>query len=290
MRDLQGRTAVVTGGAGGIGLALAKRCAAAGMNIMIADVDSTALAAALDTVSAFGTDVASTVVDVADPAAVQTLADHTFDRFGEVHLLCNNAGVGPGGVMWEIPLAQWRWVLDVGLWGIIHGVRSFVPRMLLQEGHGHILNTASVAGLFGSPGMGAYAATKHAVVGMSQSLQHDLELAGGTIGVTVLCPGMTRTRMNESGRLWPTERLGAKPAAGLEPSHPATRGAFYRLMEESGVEPSYVADTAIAAVQRGDFWALPDRSVVNRLEQRVKTMSRTKPRLTKSPRMNKEQF
>lgn len=253
--------AVVTGAAAGIGYALAARCAADGMPLVVADVDPAALDDAARRLGEMGATVLAVPTDVTDPASVEALAECSWERFGAVALVCNNAGVGPGGVAWEIPESVWRWVIDVDLWGVVNGVRAFVPR-LVEQGHGHVLNTSSVAGLVGTHGMAPYSAAKHAVIGLSQSLRRDLELAGSPVAVTVLCPGMTRTRMNESGRAWPSARLGPPPAGGLEPSHPATRAEFYARMDSEGQDADAVAAAALAAVREGRFWAVPDAGVL----------------------------
>jgi NAD(P)-dependent dehydrogenase (short-subunit alcohol dehydrogenase family) len=257
--------AVVTGAAGGIGFALAARCAADGMPVVLADVDPAALDEAARRLTDTGATVLALPTDVTDPASVEALAERSWERFGAVALVCNNAGVGPGGVAWEIPESVWRWVIDVDLWGVVYGLQAFVPR-LVEQGHGHVLNTSSVAGLVGTPGMAPYSAAKHAVIGLSQSLRRDLELAGSPVGVTVLCPGMTRTRMNESGRAWPSDRLGPPPEGGLEPSHPATRAEFYARMNTEGQDADIVAAAALAAVREGRFWAVPDAGVLARVE------------------------
>ena len=194
MDQLRDRAAVVTGAASGIGLALSERLLDEGMSVVLADVDPAALDTEVRRLTDAGATVLAVPTDVSDAAAVEDLAATAWSRFGAVHVVCNNAGVGPGGVAWEIPEQVWRWVIDVDLWGVIHGIRAFVPRLVEQD-IGHVVNTASVAGLVGTPGMAPYSAAKHAVVGLSQSLRRDLELAGSAVGVSVLCPGMTRTRM-----------------------------------------------------------------------------------------------
>src|SRR5690242_3542400 len=162
MKDLAGKVAVVTGAASGIGLGLATRFVAEGAKVVLADVEKPALDDAVSKLEADGGEVAGVVTDVTVPAQVDALADAAFARFGEVHMLCNNAGVGGGGLSWEAPLSTWEWVLGVNMWGVIHGLRAFVPRMLGQP-EGHVVNTASVAGLVAAPFMGPYNASKHAV-------------------------------------------------------------------------------------------------------------------------------
>jgi len=262
MQDLAGRVAVVTGGASGIGLALAARLAAAGMRLVLADVEAGALDAAVDGLRSDGAEVLGVLTDVADADQVEALAAATVAAFGTAHLVCLNAGVAAGGVSWELPERTWRWVVDVTLWGVVHGVRSFVPRLVAQ-GSGHVLVTASIGGLIGSPGMAPYSATKHAVIGIAESLREDLRLAGSPVGVSVLCPGFTRTRMNDSGRSWP-ERLGPPPADGLAPGHPQLREAFLARMDDA-MEPADVAAEAVDAILADRFWVVPDADVAGRL-------------------------
>ena len=270
MRELEGKVAVVTGGASGIGLALAQSFALHGMRIVLADVERAALDRAADELREGGAEVLAVETDVSVGESVEALATRTFGRFGTAHIVCNNAGVGPGGVTWEIPVRAWEWVLGVDLWGVIHGIRAFVPR-LVQQGEGHVVNTASVAGLIASPGMAPYAAAKHAVVGLSQSLAHDLQLAGSAVRVSVLCPSATRTAMNQSGRNWPA-RLGDPPDTGLEPGHPATRHRYGRLHDGSAAEPTDVADEVVAAVRSGAFWVITDPDRGTRLPAHVRGM------------------
>ena len=209
MRDLEGKVAVVTGGASGIGRAMAAQFAADGMQVVIADVEAAALEATSGELGVVGVQT-----DVGDAASVQALADHVCDRFGTVHVLCNNAGVGGGGQIADLTLADWKWVLDVNLWGVIHGLHSFLPRILANPDGGHVVNTASMAGLFASAGMGPYNATKFAVVAISETLSKELQAAGSSVGVSVLCPGFVRTNIFDSQRNRPDALRNATKAVG----------------------------------------------------------------------------
>ena len=198
MRELTKRVAVVTGAASGIGLAMAERFAREQMSVVMADIEAGPLQAAADLVRSQGVEVLSSVVDVSSAEAVEALAAESYARFGAVHVLCNNAGVGGGGAQATLSVAEWNWVLGVNLHGVVHGIASFLPRMVAGGEEGHIVNTASMAGHLAFGGMGPYNASKYAVVGISESLFH--ELAGSPIGMSVLCPGRVNTKIGQSGR------------------------------------------------------------------------------------------
>src|SRR5262245_35411600 len=198
MRDLSGKTAFVTGGASGIGLALARSFAEAGMKVMLADIESNALAPAVGSLRGLGPDVRAVACDVTDPESVARAAQASFEAFGHVHVVCNNAGVAAGSGVDDISLANWRWVLDVNLMGVLHGVHAFLPHIRAHSEGGHIVNTASMAGMQSGLGFSPYSASKFAVVNMSEGLAMQLRPLG--IGVTVVCPGFVRTRISESRR------------------------------------------------------------------------------------------
>ena len=242
MDDLTAKVAVVTGGASGIGKALATRFAAEGMQVMIADVEEAALAAAADELGVVGVRT-----DVSDAASVQALADAAVERFGTVHLVCNNAGVGGGGPIRSQSLDDWRWIVDVNLWGVIYGIHSFLPLLLANEDGGHIVNTASLAGLAVAPGLGPYCVTKFGVVALSETLAAELAADGSAVGVSVLCPGFVRTNIFTSGRNRPA-RLG-RQAKTPRPSEDV-RAAIEPLF----IEPSQVADDVVDAVVHDKFW------------------------------------
>jgi NAD(P)-dependent dehydrogenase (short-subunit alcohol dehydrogenase family) len=252
--ELGGRVAVVTGAASGIGLGLAAKAAALGMQVVMADIEKVALDEAAAEVSGLGTKVLPITTDVSDTASVEQLAAAAEAAFGPVWLLCNNAGVAGGGLTWEISPSTWQWVLGVNMWGVIHGIAAFLPGMV-ERGEGHVVNTASMAGLLASPGMAPYTASKHAVVGISETLYRDLELMGSGVGVSVLCPGFVNTRIGEADRNWPS-RLGPPPVAQDTPMAEMVREALQARLA-GGTPPSEVADEVFDAVADRRFWILP---------------------------------
>lgn len=250
MKELAGKTAFVTGGASGIGFALGRAFAEAGMNVMLADVETDALAAAVRSLASFGPDVRGVVCDVADPLSVERAAKACYEAFGNVHVVCNNAGVAAAGGIDNISLDNWRWVLDVNLTGVLHGIRTFLPHIRAHGEGGHIVNTASMAGMDSGLGFSPYVASKFAVVGMSEGLAVQLKPLG--IGVTVLCPGYVRTRIGESGRNRP-ERYG--PAPTLDPASPAgTLVAQIAQLLQAGLDPSEVAARVLTAIREDELY------------------------------------
>jgi NAD(P)-dependent dehydrogenase (short-subunit alcohol dehydrogenase family) len=259
MRELAGKTAFVTGGASGIGFALGRAFADAGMKVMLADIETDALAAAVKSLHNVGPDVRGIDCDVTDAASVERAAKTTFDAFGNVHVICNNAGVAAGGGIEDIALDSWRWVLDVNLMGVVHGIRAFLPHMRAHGEGGHIVNTASMAGMQSGLGFGPYTASKFAVVGMSEGLAPQLAPFG--IGVSVLCPGFVRTRIGESGRNRPQE-YGA--AQTLDPEGPtAAMVAQIAELIQAGIDPSDVAARVLAAIRADDLYVFthPDMRI-----------------------------
>ncbi|HEU0171552.1 MAG TPA: SDR family NAD(P)-dependent oxidoreductase [Acidimicrobiales bacterium] len=256
MDEFEGKVAVVTGAASGIGRALVDRFALEGMRVVLADVERDALdIAATALADEFGAgNVLAVPTDVRDDRAVDALAAATFDRFGAAHVVCNNAGVGVGGLAWTIPADRWRWIVDVNLLSVAHGVRAFVPRMI-EQGEGHVVNTASAAGILTGPAMAPYYATKHGVVALSEALYFDLQLTGATdVGVSVLCPEWVRTRIYESERNRPGD-VGEMPAPGGEAGEaaPGMRDVLQGLVD-SGLDPADVAGTVVDAIRSGRFW------------------------------------
>lgn len=246
-----GQVAVVTGAASGIGLALCHAFAAEGCSVVLADVERDALERAAEAVAAHGVATSVVPTDVSDPAQVAALAAATIDRFGGVDIVCNNAGVSGAGDPWFGPIETWEWVFGVNLWGVVHGVRAFLPH-LVERGGGHIVNTASMLGLFAgmSP---VYDATKHGVVALTESLYHSMQAAGLGVGVSCLCPGWVRTGIIESDRNWPSE-LGEPPGvdAGAE-----IRRAHIRRAVDEGMQPAVVADLVVESIREDRYWVLP---------------------------------
>jgi NAD(P)-dependent dehydrogenase (short-subunit alcohol dehydrogenase family) len=265
-----GKVAVVTGAGSGIGFALAERFASAGLDIVLADIEQSALAAAEDKIAAHGVQTLAIVTDVSDEASVLALAAAATDRFGAVHLVCNNAGVESGGDAWFGPTSSWTWVLGVNLWGVIHGIRAFLPGMVGQ-GEGHIVNTASIAGLY--PGFSpSYDAAKHAVVAISEGLYRNMKMAGLPIGVSVLCPGWVRTNIMDAARNWPAH-LGEQPPPGLGAEVAETH---VRKAIEEAIQPSDVAGFVADAVAADKFWVFTGQEWVDLVVQRWNTIAEGK--------------
>ena len=217
MQDFKGKVAVITGAGSGFGREFSRIGASLEMKLVLADIQADALEAARAEIAALGADVVARVVDVSDGAQVEALATATMENFGSVHLLFNNAGIGAAGLIWENTVRDWEWALGVNLWGVIHGVRAFTPLMLAAAKSdptysGHIVNTASMAGLLNQPNLGAYNVSKHAVVSLSETLFHDLSLMTDQVHCSVLCPYFIPTGIHESHRNRPAELANATPA------------------------------------------------------------------------------
>jgi NAD(P)-dependent dehydrogenase (short-subunit alcohol dehydrogenase family) len=247
-----GQIAVVTGAGSGIGRALAVRFGQAGLQVVLADVDEAGMAETAELVEVHGVQTAIVPTDVSKEAEVTALAAATLERFGDVHVVCNNAGVASLGDAWFGPFSTWEWVMGVNLYGVVHGIRAFLPFFAMGGGERHFVNTASIAGLM--PGFSpAYDASKHAVVAISEDLFVTMRSAGLPIGVSVLCPGWVRTKILDSERNWPDE-LGELPAP--TPTGAVMTGHVSRAIDEA-TTPAAVADQVVDAVAAGRFWVIP---------------------------------
>jgi NAD(P)-dependent dehydrogenase (short-subunit alcohol dehydrogenase family) len=253
VKNFRDRVAVVTGAASGIGLALAERFAAEGMKVVMADIEAGALATASDRLRRKGAAILATRVDVSRPEDVERLADETYDAFGAAHVVCNNAGVAVIGAVHEHTLADWQWVINVNLWGVIHGVHTFLPRMLAGGDEGHFVNTASMAGLTTAPFMSVYDVTKHGVVALSESMYKELTVTGAPIGVSVVCPGLIDTNIMRSSRNRP-ESLAEEGKAG-----PMAQAFGQALSDRlaGGYPPSEVAEQVVSGIREGRFYIVP---------------------------------
>ena len=260
--DLKGRTAVVTGGASGIGRALILRFARDGANVVVADVDEPGTVAVAGEAQALGVKALAVRTDVSDLAQVEALAVRAFETFGGVHVICNNAGVAAWGGIESATHRDWQWVLGVNLWGVIHGIEAFVPRMIARGEPGHIVNTASMAGLIASKGLGVYNTSKYAVVGLSETLAKDLR--SYRIGVSVLCPLGVQTRIRDSERNRPAALRNEGPAGGA----PVELIGRY-------LEPDVVADMVLAAIHANELYVITHEESLEPLRRRFERMERS---------------
>jgi len=251
VKDLSGRTAVVTGAASGIGLALATRFAAEGMNVVMSDIEQGRLDEAAKTIAAKPGQLLAVPTDVGKVESVQALAAAALDAFGKVHVLCANAGVASYGSVWEQSLDDWKWTIDVNLWGVIHCLRAFIPGMLAHGEEGHLVTTSSAAGLMTSTSS-AYGATKYAVLGISEGLA--IELAETPIGVTVLCPGGVRTKIFESERNRPQD-LRERGVFSEKVAQWVT--ALKDPNRTDQVPPSYMAELVVQAIRLRQLYIMP---------------------------------
>lgn len=269
MKDLNDKIAVVTGGASGIGRAMADRFAAAGMKLAIVDIEDGPLQDAARELRQAGADVLPCRVDVSDGDAMDGLAKQVLDHFGAVHVVCNNAGVGSGGLMWELETAEWEFAIGPNLWGVIHGVRVFAPHLVEQD-EGHIVNTASMAGLINVAGMGPYNVTKGAVVSLSETLYSDLEAAGSNVGTSVLCPGFVNTKIWDAGRHKTGELADAEPKGTPEEREAAEK--MIRGVMEQAKPAAEVANAVYDAIIEKRFYILTHASAKTEFEARAQRL------------------
>lgn len=259
MQEFSKKIAVVTGASSGIGRALALESARQGMRVVIADVDEAGLDETARLLEELGCPALCVPTDVTRPESVDALADAAYDRFGAVHLLCNNAGVIVGGSSWEIPIEDYQWVLGVNTFGVVHGVKSFVPRMLAQDCEGHIVNTASMAAVTSLPFTAAYHMSKHAVLALSECLYHELTLTQSKLRVSVLCPELINTGIDRSERSRPAHLAHHDPDAGPSASAALVMQALREGMQR-GLDPEVMADRVFAAVRDERFYILSEES------------------------------
>ncbi|MFW9940823.1 MAG: SDR family NAD(P)-dependent oxidoreductase [Candidatus Thorarchaeota archaeon] len=260
MKEFKGKVAVITGAASGIGLGIARRAAKEGMKLVIADIEKDALNRTEEELKSSGTEVISVVVDVSKLEDIEKLAQKTIDKFGEVNLLCNNAGVASPGFLWEGVLSDWEWVIGVNLWGVIHGIRTFIPIMLQQDNECYIVNTSSMAGIMsGDYANGIYGITKQGVVSLSESLRASFTQMGIKIGISVLCPGVVNTRITSSERNRPAEFCGTDympPFDRIIENHPELEQVVRAAPKiwEAGTDPDQSGDIVFEAIKKGIFY------------------------------------
>ena len=264
--ECSGRVAVITGAGSGFGREFARVAASRGMRLALADINQAALDETVRELRDGGAAVIGVVTDVSSAEAIQALADATMGAYGAVHLLFNNAGVASGGFVWESTLADWQWVMGANVWSVIHGVRIFTPLMLAHGEPAHIVNTASAAGLISAPNMGIYNVSKHAVVALSETLYHDLQLAQAKVGVSVLCPAFVPTGIAHSHRNRPTELSNdTAPTASML----IAQEASVKAVESGRISAAEIAAITFAAIDAGQFYIVPHEKILELVALRM---------------------
>ena len=272
MKAFRDKVAVITGAASGIGRAIADRCATEGMRVVLADIEEKALVQVETRLKSDGASVLSVVTDVSKIEDIEALAQRTLETFGAVHLLCNNAGVGSGSTAWDTTVNEWKWVLGVNLWGVIHGTQVFVPIMLEQDSESHIVNTSSITGLLPYHPSAAYHASKHAVVALSEKMYYDLGENRSKVKVSVLCPGWVKTRILEAERNRPTELQDDAAELVITPEmEKVMRGTQHAI--ETGMTPSAVADQVFQAIRNDQFYILTHPEFTPIVRARMETIA-----------------
>lgn len=270
INDFKGKTAVLTGAGSGFGLECARIAARRGMNVVLVDIQADALAAAEAEIKALGARTMARRVDVSKPPVMELLAQHVREEFGAPHFVFNNAGVGAGGLIWENTVKDWEWVLGVNLWGVINGVRGFTPMMLDEARrnpayHGHIVNTASMAGLLTPPNMGIYNVSKHAVVALTETLYQDLKLVTDQISASVLCPYFVTTGIHQSERNRPADM----PAAELTPSQRIQQAMTDKATGSGKVSAADVANKVFDAIEHDQFYVFSHPKALGNVKSRM---------------------
>ena len=270
INDFKGKTAVLTGAGSGFGLECARIAARRGMNVVLVDIQADALAAAEAEIKALGARTMARRVDVSKPPVMELLAQHVKEEFGAPHFVFNNAGVGAGGLIWENTVKDWEWVLGVNLWGVINGVRGFTPIMLDEARRnpayqGHIVNTASMAGLLTPPNMGIYNVSKHAVVALTETLYQDLKLVTGQISASVLCPYFVTTGIHQSERNRPADM----PAAELTPSQRIQQAMTDKATGSGKVSAADVANKVFDAIEHDQFYVFSHPKALGNVKSRM---------------------
>ena len=247
MQVFASKVAVITGAASGIGLGLARQCAREGMHLVLADRNAEQLLQISDELRGSGAKVTAVATDVSRPEALDTLADSAYKAYGQVDLLINNAGVLISGLSWERPIKDWQWILNINLMGVVHGLHSFVPRMLQQNTAGHIVNVASLAGLLAAPLMGPYTVSKQAVVALTETLHYELQSLNAKLNTSVVCPGSIATAIANSG----TDRAATSTIAGEAHTQLMT---FLKTGVEQGMSPAKCARIIFEGIRSEKFW------------------------------------
>lgn len=266
MDQFEGKVAVITGGGSGFGREFAVKGASLGMKLVLADVDANALAQTVDMLRASGAEAIGVPTDVSDARAVDALAQATLDAFGAAHLLFNNAGVGAGGFVWENSANDWQWVFGVNVMGVANGLRAFVPLMLRQNEPAHIVNTASVAGLLAAPAMGVYNASKHAVVGLTETLHHDLAIAGGPVGCSLLCPAFVPTGIADAERTRPGKLRNEAP---LTASQKLAGRQLAKAVQGGRMSAREVAEITFDAIRERRFYVITHPGIMASVQLRL---------------------
>jgi NAD(P)-dependent dehydrogenase (short-subunit alcohol dehydrogenase family) len=286
--NLMGKTAVITGAANGIGLAIAERLLKAGMKVVIADIDPNSIDKQVSRLKSEGYPVEGKVTDVTSESSVRELAEFTITKFGNIHILCNNAGIGGGAAddrsLWEASISDWKWVLDINVWGVIHGIRVFTPLMLAHGEEGHIINTASKAGLIF--GTSLYSTSKHTVIALTEALYAQLKQVNSKLVVSVLCPGAVNTHLNSnSNRIRPVDtksdenensNLSNQDKTIQSKNFMSTYQSTVQTRMAAGKEPSEIAEMLMQGLENGDFYIMPSRLEDAVVDERYKNIQARK--------------